>query len=252
MKNILLTTKVTEVDSVATRILSALNESDWSADTYLVQFINELQAATNALTIAINQSRVESQLETKDHSRDLSIQALRYLVRGYTYHPDQSIATAADVVNQIVSSYLPDITRENYSSKTGLIESLLQDFVGEAIEKNIAALSGVGEIIAKLKTVELDFTTARVQFLKSKAEADLKTSATEIKKEVVDIVNNRLSVYLDAQNLINATVYGEITRTISNIIDDNNSNVRRRNKKDVIGEVDFIDEKSPILPNDKE
>ncbi len=56
-------------------------------------------------------------------------------------------------------------------------------------------------------------------------------NATTIKKEVVNIINNNLVVYLRAMEQVDEPTYGNFARTIAQIIANNNEVVKKRRKK---------------------
>jgi hypothetical protein len=56
-------------------------------------------------------------------------------------------------------------------------------------------------------------------------------NATALKKEVIDVINNQLVVYLDAMMLVDEATYGAFGRTVAEIIDTTNEMVKKRRKK---------------------
>ncbi len=64
-----------------------------------------------------------------------------------------------------------------------------------------------------------------------KAKKGAQINATEIKKGIVNIINNKLVAYLRAMSMVDETTYGDLTRTFAQMIEDNNEVVKKRRKK---------------------
>ena len=56
--------------------------------------------------------------------------------------------------------------------------------------------------------------------------------ATDVKKEVVSTINEKIVLYLNAMQQVNHKVYGELAQTIEQIINDNNEAVKTRSRKE--------------------
>ena len=147
---------------------------------------------------------------------------------GNLYHPDNAIKEAAAAVNEVFENYGLRIISESYSTESSLIESLLLDFQNEALQPSIEAIPQLTELISNLRTVQTEFEEAKVAFENEKAAQGNEASATELKKEVLSVINNKIIVYLRAMVLVNEAVYGSFAQNTAQIIDDMNSIVRKR------------------------
>jgi hypothetical protein len=123
------------------------------------------------------------------------------------------------------------VTNESYSTESSLINSLLGDLAKPDMQEPVAAVSGCAELIAVLQTAQEAFEQARVAYEEEKAQEGTETNATTLKKEVIDVINNRLVVYLDAMMLVDEATYGAFGRTVAEIIDATNEMVKKRRKK---------------------
>lgn len=123
------------------------------------------------------------------------------------------------------------ITGESYASESTLISSLLHDFGKEEYAAPIAALSGCGDLLEALAIAQEDFEVTRVTWEREKAKEGVIENASELKKEVVAVINENLVVYLNALQQVNPKMYAEFANTISVIIAENNETVKRRAKK---------------------
>jgi hypothetical protein len=89
----------------------------------------------------------------------------------------------------------------------------------------------LSQAITELQTAQTEFENARLAYEKEAAIDANEENATELKKEVTAIVNEKLVVYLRAMVTMDEAKYGEITVTLGKIIDDNNEEVKKRRKK---------------------
>lgn len=76
-----------------------------------------------------------------------------------------------------------------------------------------------------------EFEITRVNWEREKGKEGALENATELKKEVVAIINENLVVYLNAMQQVNPEMYFEFANTVAVIIAENNETVKRRAKK---------------------
>lgn len=222
--------RTTEIDAVSDRLVIEFDKGDWSSDTTLTSIFADLKIASDKITAAINRIKAESILEEKDEQRDSIIKSINYLVFGFVHHPDSAISNAAKAVSEVFDNYGLRIIGESYATESSLIESLLLDFANADLLPSIGAVPGLTELIANLRTAQTEFEEAKVEFESEKAKEGNQVTASEIKVDILDIINNRLIVYLRAMVMVNEAVYGSFSQTIAQIIDDMNMIVKKRIK----------------------
>jgi hypothetical protein len=235
IKKLITKSRVTEVDAVSTRMAGAYKNSELSTDPHLSNMFNALVPLSANLSVAINRSKAESNLEEKDEKRDDNVRSLFYLIQGLLHHPDEAIKAAAKKVQKVFDKYGVGITGENFATESSLITSLLGDLAKPNLQYAIAQLSGCAEIIAALQASQDEFETARIAWEQEKAQEGTQTNATGIKKEVVDLINNKIVIYLHAMEIVDEPTYGAFARTVAEIIADNNEMVKKRRKKSEAG-----------------
>lgn len=223
--------RTTEVGAALTRMINAYNNTSLNSDPHLAELFTGLTSDSTRLTQSINRAKAISQLDEKDELRDDKIRSLYYLLQGFSHHPDQTIKDAAVQLLAVFDRYGLSVIRESYATESALVNSLLTDLADVALEPSITALSGCAELIAELKAAQEDFENIRTAYETEKGSESTLESATVIKKEVVRTINNQLVVYLRAMQMVNDATYGDFTRTIGEIIDDNNETVKRRLNK---------------------
>ncbi|WP_372644563.1 DUF6261 family protein [Ancylomarina sp.] len=224
--------RTTETNTASDNLLMAFNKQTFEGDNYIGGLFTNLQTWTGLLGTAIYRGKVESNLDELDVARDEKVQALNYLLLGATHHPIAEIKAAGENLFDTYMKYGLKIINETYAIESSLIESLLQDLSAPVLQADITAVSGCTEVIADLQAAQNNFKVANFAWEEEKAKEGLTESATQIKKEVVSIINDKIVVYLRAMQQANGAVYGELAQTVSQIISDANQAIKRRAKKD--------------------
>ena len=230
IEKLLSVSRVTEVDAASMRLLGAYKNTSLRSDVHLSAMFTDLEPESVRLTAAINRSKAESELEAKDEVRDQQVRALFYLVKGFLYHPQAEVKSAAETVEKVLENYGLDITGESYSTESSLIASLLDDLSKQKVLDAIAVLPGCAEVKTALQTAQADFETTRIAYEEEKAHESTEQNATAIKKSVVGIINERIVIYMRAMEVVDEANYGVFARTIVSIIAENNEVVKKRRK----------------------
>ena len=228
------TVRTTEINSVTSGIIAEYTKVGLSSDAHLASIFNLLQPLNTKLTESINRIKAESNLEEKDELRDNKVRAVNYLTMGFVHHPDATISNAAKIVNVIFEHYGMNIVNESYATESSLIESLLVEFAKEDLQASIALLPGLSVVIEELRAAQTAFEEAQLTFQNEKATDGIKESASEIKKEILVIINEKLVVYLRAMVMVDEAKYGAFVGTFAQIIDDMNVIIKKRKKTTVI------------------
>lgn len=235
MNKLITTVRTTEINSVTSGIISEYLTSTLSSDAHLASIFDVLQPLNTKLTSAINRIKAESDLEEKDEIRDNKVRAVNYLTLGFMHHPDVAISNAAKTINAIFEHYGMNIINESYASESSLISSLLVELSKVDLQSVIALLPGLAQVIDELKTAETAFEEAQLTFQTEKAAEGNKESATDIKQEVLVIINEQLVVYLRAMVMVDTANYGSFGDIVAQIIDDMNVIIKKRKKNVVVG-----------------
>lgn len=230
IEKLMTNSRVTEVNDVGTRMSGAFYAQS-IADPYLTTTFSSLDAANFELSKAIRRSKAESNLETKDEVRDGCTRSLYYLINGFTHHPSASISESAVLLLHTFDNYGISLITESYANESALISSMLLEFQKPEYAIHIANLSGCGELLQSLTSAQADFEQARIAYETEKAQDGMVANATEIKKEVVELVNNKIIVYLQAMQQANPGIYSALAATCAQMIAENNEQVRRRQQK---------------------
>jgi hypothetical protein len=223
--------RVTEVNTTSDNLQMAYQKQSLESDAFLTTIFGSLKTGSNLLRTAINRSKAESNLDEKDVVRDEKVQAVNYLLLGAVHHPTVEVRTAAESLYAVFSKYGVKMIHESYAIESSLIESMLEDYAAPELQADIALVSGCVEVIANIQTAQNDFKIANFTWEEEKAKEGLSQSASEIKKSVLSIINDKIMVYLEAMYQVDIAKYGELSQIIAQIIDNTNETVKRRAKK---------------------
>ena len=231
IEKVLTQSRTTEVDAVAVRMTSAFTGSDLSRDTQLSGIFGRLATSSARLTAAINRARANSALDAGDADRDDKLRGLNLFVSGSLYHPDAAISAAARQLEGVMAKYgLAATVSASYATETSLINSLLGDLAAPELQASIEAIPGCAQNIAALHAAQTAFEQTYSDYIAQRASENLGENASEVKKEVVAIINNQVVQYLRAMADFDAEGYGALAEAIALIIAENNENVRRRTR----------------------
>lgn len=222
--------RATEVHDVATRLSLAFATSGLT-DAHLAACFTNLGEKMPELLKALNRPKAASLLKEKDAVRDFKTRGLYHLLSGYARHPSETISTAAQKLLKVFGNYGTAVTRDNYSSESSLLGSLLLNLAKPEQQGDIAALPECAVMIDSLAAAQADFEQVRIDYESKKAKEGMLAKATGIKTEVVAIINNKLVIYLRAMQQFNPETYGVFAATCAQIIASNNEPVKKRQKK---------------------
>lgn len=185
--------RITETDA-ASDALVRLFKAAGVQDDFLSGAFAELEGLSARLTTAIRQETADSRLDEKDAARDAAVRDLGTLIQGYTAIPVAEKKAAARRLDAVFSKYGKKIVNETYASESSLIESLLEDL--GALEAEAKLLEGVADLVATLRAAQDEFNAANDELTAAKTARG--ESATQVKKELVALVNLKIVPYLGA------------------------------------------------------
>ena len=220
--------RITEVNSIAMRMLYAYKDSLIHEDQHLDAIMNDAGLLSAKLGVAINRIKSQLQLEEKDEQCEQAVYDLYCLLKGFTHHPIPELQQAAVAILEVFDHYGLSNLKESYDIQSSLIHSLLDDLAKPEMQAHLELLSGAVECMKAIRLKLQDFETFRLAFESDKIEESTYANASSIKKELIKLINKQLLVYLKAMSIVNNNAYCEFTRVVTQIIIDNNSNVRRR------------------------
>ncbi len=223
--------RITEVDNVGRQIITVIKPNGWSDDVHLSKILTTLEQKSVALNKAIKRTKAESDLDEKDGIRDARTRSVYYLTQGFLHHPDEAIKQAAQSITEVFDKYGLEMVTKSNAIQSSLTESLLKDLSGEDIAASIDALPGMKTLVSELDLDQKAFIEAEIKLMRERARNKEEENASELKKEVLDTINDKLVIYLRAMIQVDEVKYAELCNTVAQIIETNNTIVKRRSNK---------------------
>lgn len=224
--------RVTETSAGSTRVIGAFKTTSLDTDPYLASMFSALEPLSTKLSAAINHIKPDSTLEEADDNRDDKGRGTFYLVSGLCHHPSKKIKEAAQKVEALFNEYGFSMFSENYATESALLISLLLELAKPEMQEAIAVIPGAADMVVELQEAQDYFEQTRIAWEQEKAEDGTKLNATELKSEVLDIINGKIVVYMRAMEIVAPDTHAAFARTLAEIINDNNEVVKKRMKKE--------------------
>lgn len=220
--------KVTEVDSLIKQSIAVYESSDWTSDIHLTGIFSELKSLSVELTEAIILLKNENESEELDDVRDDDFRAIYFLVQSNLYNSNPILRSAAETINSVIGSMGLAVVDKAYDIESSIIDSMYNKFETSALDAAISALPGLDEMVENLKRSNKKFKDSRVESKTDKADNKESLSATKQKKRILSLFNGKLHAYMYGMFMVDEPTYGEFTRSIVQIIEDNNITVKKR------------------------
>lgn len=225
--------KVTELGDTALRLVKAFKAVvAVQNDAFLTKTFAEIEKQATVMTSAVKSDQALSKLEEADAQRDQAIRVLDKLLKGYENIPLENLKTHAKKLAEIFKKYGVKITGENYASQSTLINSLLGDFSATELKSSIEALTGVKEALAEIQTKQNAFATLRSDYEKAQVSQKEKSSATSLRKPLLELINKKAVPYLVAMSVAQPELFKNLTAEASEIITSTNEAIKARSKKE--------------------
>ena len=225
--------KVTELGDTALRLVKAFKAVvAVQNDAFLTKTFAEIEKQATAMTSAVKSDQALSKLEEADAQRDQAIRVLDKLLKGYENIPLENLKTHAKKLAEIFKKYGVKITGENYASQSTLVNSLLGDFSATELKPSIEALAGVKEALAEIQTKQNAFAALRSDYEKAQVSQKEKSSATSLRKPLLELINTKAVPYLVAMSVAQPELFKNLTAEASEIITSTNEAIKARSKKE--------------------
>ena len=231
--------KVTEVADLS-RNIGGLYNTTFTAkleDQYLHNVMEDLKDLSDRITGALKHNHVVSCLEDLDLHRDHCVRAILNLKRAYVKLSDDTIQSHWTALKPMLEDYIPSILEGNYQSKTALVDALLKDLAEPDTAVHVTGLPGLSLAVEKLQDAQTAFVDKRLEYQLLTLDGHTE-SATDLKEQIIETVNQKLLLHLAAMSKVNPESYGNFTLLVTNLVRSSNLKVnRRRNKKETSADI---------------
>ena len=205
-------------------------EAALNADVYLRNVMADLQDLSDRILDALRNNRLISSLETYDTHRMRCVSALVNLKKGYDKLSDESTQSHWTELRPVFENYLSAIQAGNYQSKTALINALLLRLSDNDLASHLEGLVTMQTAVDRLREAETAFENMQVEYQHQLLE-DKTESATDLKEAIIEIINQKLVVHLEAKCNEDAATYDTFAKLVNAQISIDNAKLRRRKGK---------------------
>lgn len=229
--------RVTEVGGLTDTLVRNFKASERATeDPFLVETMEELDRLNALITSAILQDKTLSTLDEADGKRDETIRTLGAVLAGCVAIPIPGRRELAAPLKAVFDKYAKaGITAASYTSKSSMIESLLEDLGAEDLAEGIAKFEGVAEAISQVREAQDEFNATSDAYVK--ATASKSAPASTYKRPIVTLINGRLVPYLDAMVIAGKESYEDFAKSVEAEINRLNDAIAKR-KRVASGEFD--------------
>lgn len=221
---------VAELADIAQNICSQWEDIEIKEDAYLTELFKELSGLTSEISKSLHHRKNMNSLKEFNLRRDHCLRMLRKLQRAFSFSTDETIKAHIEPVNVVLEKSIPEILHSNFQAKTALISAFLDALDEPAMASHLSALPGMMLAVSELCEAQKVFEDTRLEYFLL-AYTDKTISASKQKDGLLEIINERLVVYLNGKLCTNPSAYGDFATVVSNIIEVGNDYVRGRRKK---------------------
>ncbi|MFV0507322.1 MAG: DUF6261 family protein [Bacteroidales bacterium] len=221
------TLRLADLAGVSNRIVAFLNGKDLRAHPEFAVILPMLIEQTEALTVAMDRDKIESELADLDAMRDSAVRSLGAVIKGFANMPVDAVQTAAKHIKGIFDKYGVKIADYRYDAESGKITSLLKDLESPEAQTSIEALPHLEKSIANLQKAQADFEAKKIEYDQAKElRKESSKSASEIKPALLDTINNQLVNFYTGVAKFRDDEFRNIADTINSWIVDANDNTQ--------------------------
>ena len=221
--------RITETDDISDRLILLYDKHpNLAADLFLDRIFNRMRTQSLHITEAIKHNRMQSKLGAADALRNQKLRRLRDILNGYRAMPVPAQSMAANALWTVFSKYGVKIVYRNYASKSSLLESLLLDFAEPGAQTHVGMLPGMAEALSELHQAQSDFTAERITYETYWAHAAKEKTASELKKTLLELINDKLLLYVETMRMVDPDNYTSFAATVEQIIEEMNTVIARR------------------------
>ena len=201
-----------------------------SADVYLRNVKADLKELSDRILDALRNNRLISSLEKYDAHRLRCVSALVNLKKGYDKLSDEKVQSHWTDLKPVFENYLSAIQVGNYQSKTALIQALLLRLSEKDLAAHLEGLDIMKTAVDRLRDAETAFEDMQVEYQHQLLE-DKTESATDLKEAIIELINQKLVVHLEAKCNEDAATYDAFAKLVDTQIRTDNAKLRRRKGK---------------------
>ena len=224
--------KVAEVAGLAHNLCGSYEScaTELNADIRLRNVMADLKDLSDRILDSLRNNRLINSLEVQDTHRNRCVSALVNLKKGYDKLSDETVQSHWTVLRPVFENFLSSIQEGNYQSKTALITAMLRRLSEADTAAHLEGLVDLKTAVDKLREAQKAFDSSLLEY-QLQLQKDKTLSATDLKDEIVEYINQKLVVHLEAKCNEDLATYAAFARLVDAQIRAENAKVRRRKGK---------------------
>ena len=224
--------KVAEVAGLAHNLCGSYEScaAELKADDYLRNVMADMKGLSDRILDSLRNNRLINSLEVQDTHRNRCVSALVNLKKGYDKLSDETVQSHWTVLRPVFENFLSSIQEGNYQSKTALITAMLRRLSEADTVSHLEGLVDLKTAVDKLREAQKIFDSSQLEY-QLQLQKDKTLSATDLKDEIVEYINQKLVVHLEAKCNEDLATYAAFARLVDAQIRAENVKVRRRKGK---------------------
>ena len=208
------------LDAVAS-IETALNNNPIENDKLYNIITQNVSQITQEFKMAYERVKYESDLADFDNKRDTLVRSFFNILESFSNYFDADVLKAHAIVANATKELSSTLAAETHGEESVKIHQLLNILDTTEIKTTLEMLLPLPELISRLKVAQGEFEVANQNWAQSKGE-DKKTP-TDIKREVLFVINQQLVPLLNLGFIIDYNTYKTIAGSIESFINKANS-----------------------------
>jgi hypothetical protein len=196
-----------------------------SEDSYYNDIFKKLSVITEELIDSINREGVHNERKEKDAVRDTDVRAVFYEVMAKCNRRASENQKKSLRIKKILDRFGIEITEYTYINESANINAMLIDLMAPELSEERASIPDLDELLVNLQNSQADFSLSNIQLIEDSVDREKTKSATVLAKDVRDLINNELSVYLQSMAMAKPTKYKAFAELLFTIIGGNNKSV---------------------------
>lgn len=186
-----------EAITLSTRLLDFYaNFAEKLADKSAAAFYGELKTATDEAMSATNKDKDTESLESADRERDEAWKTVGKVLEGYAYSVLDELSTHGKPLFKEFDKYGYGVGRLNILTETTKINSFKADVSTAEMTAHAEALAGAKEALDALFAANEKLEAINKRNTEAAATAKGKKNATDLKKEIVAVLNSKILPFL--------------------------------------------------------
>ncbi|MFV0555199.1 MAG: hypothetical protein ACK5LR_10930 [Mangrovibacterium sp.] len=224
--------RVAALNGLAAGIPQRHVEANLSEDSQTNEIVNNIATTSQLLAEALDEDALLSPLDAANKKRLQANEGLYELLKGYMKLTASSQNSLVGNVFSIVSKYRSLLAKtKGYNAITGHINSMIIELEEPTILSRLdAALYAKGEYLA-LKQANQDFIDAQADYNSESAERKKRANASKLKKQLLNMINNQLVCFLNAQENLGNTSYTAFADSVAETINKENLSIKINREK---------------------